>query len=123
MGTPIPYSPWVSCGGHPCGPGLTGIIAAGQGDRQAVMAVRGDSDLYHVPAVDAGSVASTLCAGCLDGYARGTPAACPRAWLFRATIFAAGENPPADGAQELLGGLRVKPRNAPVRPCVPARAR
>jgi sugar/nucleoside kinase (ribokinase family) len=81
------------------------IAIVGQGDLGATMAIRGQSDLHHVPAVNAGPVASTLgagdalCAGFLDGYTRGLP---PRDALFRATVFAAAKIRQVGGAQGLV---------------------
>jgi acarbose 7IV-phosphotransferase len=86
------------------------IAVVGQGARGATMAVRGDSGLHHVPAVDAGPVASTLgagdalCAGFLDGHARGLP---PRSALARAAVFAAAKIRQASGAQGLLSASEL----------------
>jgi sugar/nucleoside kinase (ribokinase family) len=86
------------------------IAVVGQGARGATMAVRGDSGLHHVPAVDAGPVASTLgagdalCAGFLDGHARGLP---PRSALARAAVYAAAKIRHAGGAQGLLSASEL----------------
>ncbi len=104
---PVPAGAWLEqvMTRWPCR-----IAVVGQGARGAAMAVRGDSGLYHVPAVDAGPVAGTLgagdalCAGFLDGYARGLP---PHAALSRATVFAAAKIRRVGGAQGLLSGSEL----------------
>jgi sugar/nucleoside kinase (ribokinase family) len=93
---PLPADAWLEqvMDRWPCR-----IAIVGQGARGAAMAVRGDSDLHHVPAVDVGPVASTLgaddalCAGFLDGYARGL--------LPRMTLFRAPSSPPLKSARSV----------------------
>jgi acarbose 7IV-phosphotransferase len=104
---PLPAGAWLEqvMDRWPCR-----IAIVGQGARGAAMAVRGDGDLHHVPAVDAGPVASTLgagdalCAGFLDGYTRGLP---PPTALARAAVFAAAKIRQAGGAQGLLSSSEL----------------
>ena len=104
---PVPAEEWLEqvMDRWPCR-----IAVIGQGARGATMAVRGDSDLHHAPAVDAGPVASTLgagdalCAGFLDGHARGLP---PRSALARATVYAAAKIRHIGGTQGLLNASEL----------------
>jgi ribokinase len=108
---PVPAEDWL---GQVMARWPARIAVVGQGERGAVMAVRGEPDVRHVPAAPAERVAAgalgagdALCAAFLDGHARGLP---PVEALARATVFAAAKVSARGGGTGFLTGEELKQR-------------